>query len=67
MNYIKRLEKENSDLKKALQEDGAAVHGFKVELDAPKFNGVDTDGGRKDWMSTQDIRDRLDRILYPAS
>jgi hypothetical protein len=63
MNYIKRLEKENSDLKKALVDVGSAVHGFKAELDAPKFNGVESDGGRKDWMSTQDIRDRLDRIL----
>ncbi len=63
MNYIKRLEKENSDLKKALVDVGSAVHGFKAELDGAKFNGVESDGGRKDWMSTQDIRDRLDRIL----
>lgn len=39
------------------------IRQFRAELLTPKFVGVDSDGSRKDWMSTKDIDSRLLEIF----
>lgn len=59
MNFIKRLQAENAALRKALTDVRVASVNFRADLTTSKFVGVDSDGGRKDWMSTGDINARL--------
>jgi hypothetical protein len=66
MNYIKRLEKDLKAAREEIDNTRSALRSFKGELETPKFVGVEADGGRKDWMSTTDIADRLDAVLLLA-
>jgi len=62
MNYIKSLELANKKLEAQLKNAFQAVSDFQGELLTPKYQGADLDGGRKDWMSTSDINDRLNQL-----
>jgi len=63
MNYIKRLEAENKEAKRRLAKLEAEILEFRAYiLTAPKFTGVDIDGGRKDWISTSDLNTYLERF-----
>ena len=64
MNYIKRLEQENKELKARVQQMELDLRALKaVALHHPKFTGVDIGGERKDWMSTGELTGHLDYIL----
>ncbi len=55
MNYIKQLQ---SELKLAQNKVNAferVMDVFKGYLHGSKFAGVESDGGRKDWISTGDV------------
>jgi len=62
MNYIKKLQRENEEMRHRLDAIMQEVQAFRAELLTHKFTGVDLDGGRKDWMSTSDIDSRLQDI-----
>jgi hypothetical protein len=54
MNYIKSLQAENAKLKSDLEETRKKIDNFIVFLHSDKFTGVQSDGSRKDWISTGD-------------
>lgn len=39
---------------------------FLVMLEGPKFVGLDTDGSRKDWIATRDVKARLAELRSMA-
>ncbi len=59
MNYIKQLEQDNRMLRHALDNVDTQVCLFLQFLNSPKFVGVESDGGRKDWISTGDVIHKL--------
>lgn len=65
MNYIKRLESSLACSERNLENGEAAIQEFRRFLQSDKFQGVDLDGGRKDWISTKDVEERL-RIILDA-
>ena len=62
MNYIKQLQAELAEKKEALRQIEQKIIDFKVFLASSKFTGTDLDGGRKDWISTNDVNDRLNSL-----
>ena len=63
MNYIKRLERENEEAKRRLAKLETEIQEFRAYvLTSPKFTGTDTDGGRKDWISTSELDSYLQRF-----
>ncbi len=62
MNYIKSLQAENEKLKSAIHKTQSEINAFRLFLVSPKFSGVQTDGSRKDWISTGDLDKRLIEI-----
>lgn len=65
MNYIKRLESSLASSERNLENGEAAIQDFRRFLQSDKFQGIDLDGGRKDWISTKDVEERL-RIILDA-
>jgi len=65
MNYIKRLENNLACSERKLENGEAAIQDFRRFLQSEKFQGIDLDGGRKDWISTKDVEERL-RIILDA-
>jgi len=63
MNYIKRLEAELAEAREELAAKNSLLRAFMRELEGQKFQGVDSDGDRKDWIATADVTDRLRDIL----
>jgi len=63
--YYNLIEQRNCPMSKAEQVAIARckIRQFRAELLTPKFVGVDSDGSRKDWMSTKDIDSRLLEIF----
>lgn len=59
MNYIKQLQADNAAAKNQANEILNDIIAFKAMLASPKFTGVESDGSRKDWISTGDV----DRFL----
>jgi hypothetical protein len=59
MNYINRLEQENKDLKRVLGQINNELSLFLDYLHSPKFTGIESDGGRKDWISTTEVVHKL--------
>lgn len=59
MNYIHRLKRDNDTLQAALRAARAEIAAFREHLHGAKFVGVESDGGRKDWISTGDVLARL--------
>ena len=62
MNYILALQNELSAARAVLRAKDAVVEEFRCHLAGPKFQGLDLDGGRKDWIATADVRAWLQRI-----
>lgn len=62
MNYIRTLQKELSAALTALRAKEQVVAEFRCHLAGPKFQGLDLDGGRKDWIATADVHAWLQRI-----
>lgn len=62
MKYINLLQQRVADLESELE----AMWQWKAELlahlESDKFKGLDSDGSRKDWISTQDVRERLRQL-----
>lgn len=62
MNYILALQNELSATRAVLRAKEAVVEEFRCHLAGPKFQGLDLDGARKDWIATADVRAWLQRI-----
>ena len=55
MNYIKSLEQDKTELEFKINTTLDAIQDFRAFLQSSKFKGEDTDGARKDWISTSDV------------
>lgn len=62
MNYIKQLQAENQRLKDEIAMIHDELLNFISFLHSDKFRGVQSDGARKDWISTTDVINRLIEI-----
>ena len=62
MNYIQKLKEENQALQAKLQSGFAAIDDFNMHLHSDKFNGQESDGGRRDWIATTDVKCALSNI-----
>lgn len=62
MNYIERLQTENKELKGQLEQIKSELDSFRIFLNSAKFQGFESDGSRKDWISTNDVQNRLKEI-----
>jgi len=64
MNYIKQLQNENQKLKTQLGVINNQIDCFINFLHGAKFTGVQSDGSRKDWISTGDVIHSLREIKF---
>lgn len=55
MNYIKKLEMENADLREVISYAQETVQRYREHLELPKFKGYEENGDRKDWIATGDV------------
>lgn len=55
MNHIHRLQHERDITLEQLNAMQAAIQSFRVHLDGPKFQGFESDGGRRDWIAVNDV------------
>jgi hypothetical protein len=55
MNFIKSLQAENNKLKEIIANSQNELQAFRIFLNSNKFTGVESDGGRKDWIATGDV------------
>ena len=55
MNHIESLRTMNRELIARHEEVTERIEHFRQHLLSPKFVGVDSDGDRKDWISTSDV------------
>ena len=62
MNYIKKLQQENAELKARIDAADEAIRDFTRLLNSPKHNGVDMFGERSDWIATNDTLGHLGLI-----
>ena len=62
MNYIKTLQVENKALNSKLNQIENSIDDFTIFLNSPKFTGTQSDGSRKDWISTTDVMNRLKEL-----
>ena len=63
MNYIRRIQAENAALVAQMKRAQDEITEFRAfVLTSPKFVGVESDGGRKDWIATADVASRLETI-----
>lgn len=61
-NFIQNLQSENTEKGQRLAKIQREINDFLVFLHSPKFVGVESDGGRKDWIATGDVIARLNEI-----
>lgn len=54
-----RIHEQNLVLKSHLRELEDEINSFLIHLDSDKFRGVQSDGERKDWIATGDVKNRL--------
>ena len=67
MNYIKRLERENKELKRRLEKIENQYYDVAKYLLSDKFQGIDSrDGSLNNWVSVPDILYRLEGIHSTA-
>ena len=59
MNYIKKLQADLEAKTVELDAKLALIAEFERHLQGPKYQGADTNGTRKDWISTNDVVDWL--------
>ena len=62
-NYILRLQRESEQKDARIAQLESGLRELQVHLDLPKFNGVDADGSRKDWIATGDVNRMILEIL----
>lgn len=62
MNFIKRLQADLEAKTTELDAKLALIAEFERHLQGPKYQGADTDGTRKDWISTGDVTEWLRSI-----
>lgn len=55
MNYIKTLESIVADRGERLAQLHQRIEDMRAHLLSPKFQGLDVDGARKDWIATSDV------------
>jgi hypothetical protein len=55
MNYINRLQTERAEHAEQSKAIEDSLQSFLELLHSPKFTGIESDGGRKDWISTSDV------------
>ncbi len=65
-NYIHRLQADLADRDAKLAAVEEELNCLRRSIDGPKYTGVDSDGGRKDWMATADIALWIERIRVSA-
>jgi hypothetical protein len=63
MNYITRLQQENADKQNVIRAARIEIEEFRLHLLSAKFQGLDVDGTRKDWIATGDVLRRLESIM----
>lgn len=63
MNFIHQLRAKVAELERREAVRQARVQAwladFRAHLAQPKFQGAETDGGRRDWIATADVRNWL--------
>lgn len=62
MNYIKKLQTEKVELENKLAHMKQSITDFQTHLHSEKFQGVQADGSRKDWISTADVLNWLREV-----
>jgi hypothetical protein len=62
MNYIRTLQTDLAASRAALDAKDEIVAEFRAHVAGPKFQGLDRDGGRKDWIAVADVLAWLSRI-----
>jgi hypothetical protein len=62
VNYIKKIQAENANLKRQMLDAQEELQNFRAFLFSAKFTGTDSDGDRKDWIATTDVAARLQNI-----
>ena len=63
MNYILQLQETITKLDSQSAKTEQAIIDFNAFLMTDKFTGVDLDGSRKDWISTDDVQRQLQHLL----
>jgi hypothetical protein len=66
-NYIHRLQDELADSESKLTAVLSELSHLRKSLDGPKYTGIDSDGGRKDWMATADVALYIERLRVAAT
>lgn len=56
MNHIHRLQNEVVQLNDDILRRADRIQEFREHLASPKFNAVQTDGSRGDWISVADVQ-----------
>lgn len=59
MNFIRRIQAERAELEARIDRTDDAISDAMAFLNSPKFVGVESDGSRKDWISTADVHHML--------
>jgi hypothetical protein len=62
MNHILKLQQENQELKNKIEEMENWRMSFLSHLHSEKFQGSDSNGERKDWISTGDVIAQLQNL-----
>lgn len=62
MNYIKVLQSKVAARDGAIEEAQQQITEFIAFLHSDKFTGVESDGGRKDWIATGDVIHQLTNL-----
>ena len=62
MNHIHKLQQNQTEFVRICGEALDILHEKRVFLHGPKFTGVDLDGGRKDWIATNDVLAMLEEL-----
>jgi len=63
MNYIKKLQSDNDAMKQDAAAVASQISEFRAFLTSAKFVGTESDGSRKDWISTGDVDRFLSLLL----
>jgi hypothetical protein len=61
MNYITRLRSENEEKRNRINRMRFIIQEFRIHLASDKFQS-DNDSERRDWISTSDVKNWLDKI-----
>lgn len=61
-NYIHRLQSSVRELEQTIAAYSQGIADLRAHLQSAKFQGIDQDGDRKDWIATADVLRWLDGI-----